>query len=530
MAKLTNHHAAAMLRSAKPRVQPDEAFVQRLQIDLQRQAVQQVSATVQPTPKRSVFSNWFGTFSLVGAGALAVVAAFLVLPDWLNPAQPIQGYIQKGPFISGSTITIQELDDRLQPSGNSYQVTTASDFGDYRLTQDISSNYVEVIAQGYYFDEVAGALSSGPLTLRAIADVSENKVVNVNVLTTLIAPRLRHIVIADGIALADAKKIAEQEVLHVFQITGQVATNFENMNISQAGADNGVLLAVSVLLQGQQSVAELSELLSKLSLAIRTDGTVATDGPLLQTIRDNAASLKTKQITDHLEQRFSDLGVMATVPNFGYLLKPFLDNADAFAYRITLQDNMFGVNRTAGATIKVTIFGNDFVAEQEVVSLKETVEATSVTYVNDHTLIAEFPIAQLSPGAYTVVVRNTATGRLGTTDGDPLPDDTLDLATTRLVLRGPAPSINGVSGEVSYLTGGTIELRGQHFAYGTFVWINGWQVPQAAIRITNDHLLHVDLSPALIADNPALPRRTPLTITVQTPDFQTTDYSGFQIQ
>lgn len=521
MAKLTKHHLAALIRSAKPTVQPDRSFVDRLHIQLQDRAQQLPAHSAPIIPAQTIFSNWFKLASLAGVGAVAVVAALLIVPSWLNPQQPLQGYIQKGPFISGSSITIQELDDRLQPTGKNYQVTTGSDFGDYRLSQDMDADYVEVIAQGYYFDEVSGELSNGPLTLRAIADISEDNVVNVNVLTTLIAPRIRHIVLVDDIPVTDAKKIAEQEVLTIFQITGDVATNFENMNISQSGSDHGILLAVSVLLQGQQSVAELSELLSKLSLAIKTDGVLETDGPLMQTIRDNAATLKAAQIKTNLKQRFTDLGINAKVPDFAYLLEPFVDNADAFSYQISLLDNVFGVNHTPGATIKVTILGEGFVESQEVVSLKETVNATSVSYVNSATLIAEFPIEKLSAGSYTVIVRNTETGRLGSINGE---------ATTRLILRGYAPSISSVTGSVSYLKGGTIEIKGENFAYGSFVWINGWQVPQAALRIANNQLIHVDLSPALIADNAALPRKTQLTITIQTPDFQEAQYTGFQIQ
>lgn len=525
MAKLTKHYFSSLLRSVRPRVQPDKIFVDRLASQLQLRANMLTNRSEPIVRHTNWFRKWLMLAPLVGAGAVAVMVLWLQ-----SPATPLTGYIQKGPFISGSTITIQELDKQLQPTGKTYQVTTASDFGDYRLDHNISSDYVEVIAEGYYFNEVSGTLSVAPLTLRAIADVSEENVVNVNVLTSLISGRIRHMVNVDEVDFTTAKQIAEQEVLTIFQITAPDIADFETMNISQEGTENGVLLAVSVLLQGQQSVAELSELLSKLNLAFRTDGVIESDGPLLQTIRDNADALNTSQIKQNLKNRYSELGIESTIPPFSNFIQPFISSADPLGYRITLMDNVFGVNRTPGATIRVTISGNGFVEGKEVVSLKETVTATAVEYIDDHTLVAELPIENLAAGSYTVVVRNADTGRLGVTDGFPIETESTDVEQNRFILRGYTPTITSLAGTVSYLNGGTVEIHGSNFAYGTFVWINGWQVPNDAIRVANDQLILVDLSPALIANNTSLPRKTDLIITVQTPDFQEAAYSGFRIQ
>jgi hypothetical protein len=195
-----------------------------------------------------------------------------------------------------------------------------------------------------------------------------------------------------------------------------------------------------------------------------------------------------------------------------------------------LLDNIFGVNRTPGTTIKTTIYGSGFVEGKEWVSLKNTIDASAVEYIDEHTLVATFPITTLSAGSYTVLVENTDTGRTGVTDGAPLEADSTTVAEQRLILRGYAPTVTSVTKTVPYLTGGTVSITGQHFAYGTFVWINDWQVPSAAVRVASSELVKVDLSPALIADNDELSRNIDLTITVQTPDFQTATWSGFQIQ
>ncbi len=136
MAHLTKYNASTLIRSAKPAVQPDRAFVSNLAIQLQNRA-QVLSQHPVHAIKTSWWQRWTIFTSIVSVGAVAIVAAVMIVPNWLNPTTPLTGYIQKGPFVSGTAITIQELDDRLQLTGTNYQVTTDSDFGDYRLAQDI---------------------------------------------------------------------------------------------------------------------------------------------------------------------------------------------------------------------------------------------------------------------------------------------------------------------------------------------------------------------------------------------------------
>ncbi|MBI2416120.1 MAG: hypothetical protein HYV33_05695 [Candidatus Kerfeldbacteria bacterium] len=528
MALVTKHHSTALIRTARPAVHPNALFVDQLSQQLQHRASQLRLESVPAVAQPAKFTWLFGTMGLGALAAAVVVVAFI--PAWLSGPAPLTGYIQKGPFISGSDITVQELDDQLQPTGQSYQVTTNSDFGDYLLEQDIKATYVEVIAQGFYFDEVQGVLSAAPLSLRSIADVSANQGVNVNVLTTLASPRIRYLVAETGLSFSAAKQQAEQEVLKIFKIETMSVGAFETMSISEAGESNGVLLAVSAIIQGQQSVAQVAELLSKLSLAIQTDGNLADSDSFMNIITSNATQLNSYAIRENLKQRFAELGVTASVPAFEQFIKPLALTADPFAYQITLLDNVFGVDHTSGATIKVTLFGSDFQADQEAVSLKNLVPASNIHYVDNHTLIVEFPIDQLAAGSYTVVVQNTITGRTGVTDGEPLETTVNHVQKKRLILRGYAPSVTKVTAAVSYVNGGTITIYGSNFAYGTFVWINDWQVPTQAIRVASDSVMYVDLSSALIANNPQLPRHTNLTLTIQTPDFQTADFSGFTIR
>ncbi len=101
----------------------------------------------------------------------------------------LSGEVQKGPFVRASSVTVQELDSTLAPTGRTFQVTTNDDEGDFSIPVNVSSQYVEVIAFGYYFDELTNSSSpSGQLTLRALANLTSGGTVNVNLLTSMSEP------------------------------------------------------------------------------------------------------------------------------------------------------------------------------------------------------------------------------------------------------------------------------------------------------------------------------------------------------
>lgn len=121
------------------------------------------------------------------------------------PEYSINGSVQKGQFIQGSVVTIQELNERLQPTGKSYQTQILDDMGSFELTSDIDSRYVEIIAEGFYFNEVTGNLSDAPLTLRSLSDLAMEGKSNVNLLTSLETPRIKYLVLNEGRTIPDAR-------------------------------------------------------------------------------------------------------------------------------------------------------------------------------------------------------------------------------------------------------------------------------------------------------------------------------------
>ncbi|WP_237274638.1 LamG-like jellyroll fold domain-containing protein [Tenacibaculum ovolyticum] len=228
----------------------------------------------------------------------------------------IKGVVQKGPFTSGSSITIQELGDSFSPNGTIYETVTNDDFGTYSLNSSINSNYIEVITRGFYFNEVSGNLSSANLTLRSLVKVNEEIASNINILTTLSRDRIIYLVNEEGLTFDNAQIKAKEEVLTIFKITNTNSiSDFAKMDLSKNTESDAILIAISSILQGENSVAELSELISKIILDIKTDGTLDS----LETInklKENSKKLNLFKIRENLENRYNSLGLNISIPLF----------------------------------------------------------------------------------------------------------------------------------------------------------------------------------------------------------------------
>jgi len=233
----------------------------------------------------------------------------------ISPAVNLKGYVQKGPFINGTTLIITELDDSLAATGKTFTTQITDNKGTFGIkTSQLDYQNLQLIATGFYFDEVKGEKSSAQLTLFALADVSATAQINVNVLSHLEKERVMYL-INQGKSFMEAKKQAQHEILAIFRIEKGDIANSESLDISQEGEDNAILLAISAILQGNNSVAELSELLADITFDIREDGTLNSE-KLKDTLKHNAINLNMPQIRQNVQLRYEELGVEAMIPNF----------------------------------------------------------------------------------------------------------------------------------------------------------------------------------------------------------------------
>lgn len=233
------------------------------------------------------------------------------------------GKAQKGPFVIGSNITINELNTKLKQTGNSFTASIVSDDGSFSFDNiELKSNLVLLTATGFYFSEVYGNLSNATLSLQAIVDLKNKDVVNVNVLTHVIKGRIETLV-TKGKSFQEANKQAQAEFLSFLGVNESFTTDFSSLDISKKEDYNAVLLAFSIILQKYTEVineqasltAELTELLSQLAHDFETDGEISNT-KLIDILLSNISQLNLTTIRQHIEDRYTALGMNVSIPNF----------------------------------------------------------------------------------------------------------------------------------------------------------------------------------------------------------------------
>ena len=233
------------------------------------------------------------------------------------------GKAQKGPFVTGTTITVNELNESLGQTGKAFTTSITSDDGSFSLNNiEMESNLALLSGNGFYFNEVLGQLSSAPITLQAIADLTHAETVNINVLTHITKARIETLV-RKGMSFSDAKRQAEGEFQDFLGVTNHFNQGFEQMSIASQGDFNAMLLAFSIILQRSSNniavvptlPAELTWLMTSLSTDFAADGAV-NDQALVDTLLYNISLQDQRYIRRRIQNYYSGLGLSVEIPNF----------------------------------------------------------------------------------------------------------------------------------------------------------------------------------------------------------------------
>lgn len=241
--------------------------------------------------------------------------------------EKVSGFVQKGPFVSGTSILMSELNPELVQTGKVFTSTISNDLGLFEVNNiELNSSFVEFTASGFYFNEVSGVISTAPITLSSLSDLTNKSSINVNVLTHLEKRRVENL-IKEGKSFGEAKDQAKGEILSIFSILTETTSDFEDYDISKNNEEGGVLLAISIILQGNRSVGELTELLSKIQNDIASDG-ILNDGEILNSLRVSTLVLDQSGIRTKIESRYRGLSITTPVPDFEKHLAKFLSFRD----------------------------------------------------------------------------------------------------------------------------------------------------------------------------------------------------------
>lgn len=221
----------------------------------------------------------------------------------------VKGKVEKGPLVRGSQIDMRTLDQYMVPTGNSYTTTIENNTGDFNFgSLKVNTPYAKLTADGYFFNEVDGKLSTGTIKLDAIVDLSDNSTVNVNVLTHLKSKRINHLIANEGKTFKEANEQAQRELLAQFGLQGYATKDASKFSITSGDDAAGALIAVSSLILSDRSEAEIVEYLSLLSNEFSTTGTFSdtTKGKFKST--RNYLNGRLDVIATNIKERYKELG------------------------------------------------------------------------------------------------------------------------------------------------------------------------------------------------------------------------------
>lgn len=221
----------------------------------------------------------------------------------------VKGKVEKGPLVRGSQIDMRTLDQYMVPTGNSYTTTIENNTGDFNFgSLKVNTPYAKLTADGYFFNEVDGKLSTGTIKLDAIVDLSDNSTVNVNVLTHLKSKRINHLIANEGKTFKEANEQAQRELLAQFGLQGYATKDASKFSITSGDDAAGALIAVSSLILSDRSEAEIVEYLSLLSNEFSTTGTFSdTTKEKLKSTR-NYLNGRLDVIATNIKERYKELG------------------------------------------------------------------------------------------------------------------------------------------------------------------------------------------------------------------------------
>lgn len=260
----------------------------------------------------------------------------------------LTGKVQKGPFVEGTDVIIFSLDSLFSQTGVVFKTSIVDKHGSFeQRDMNLSSQFVELVATGYYYNEVKGELSSAPLSLSAIADISSSDNVNVNILTTLERERILYL-IANGSNFQDAKKQAHKEVLAVFGMSPNLVGDAVGLDLEE----DARLLVISAIVQGFRPTAEVTQLLANIASDIREDGSL-DNMTTASVLKNNSMGLDAARLVQNMASY--DLEYTYSQNDVESLLQEFISNTSYTQTEFVTYpaEAKYGPNVLAGGTFHV---------------------------------------------------------------------------------------------------------------------------------------------------------------------------------
>ncbi|EOV0096952.1 hypothetical protein ACOIXW_000464 [Vibrio parahaemolyticus] len=232
------------------------------------------------------------------------------------------GAVQKGPLQPGSVVTINELNQDLQPTGRSYTTQIEDYEGNYSVKERFSTPYAELVAHGYYFNELTNHADE-QMSMSAFVDMNATSQVNFNVATAAMKQSVMAQVQA-GTEFNEAVDKATSDLLKLYsyapeQWSGHI--NFYNTNLSNSGDTSTLLLVISAstLTMATDNKLTLEEQIDEIGQVLLEPESVQFEEMKQALSTYNLALYKTAAY-ENTQKYFADNGLEFDIPHIDYFI------------------------------------------------------------------------------------------------------------------------------------------------------------------------------------------------------------------
>lgn len=226
------------------------------------------------------------------------------------------GHIEKGPFLSSSTVTIQPIDEKMYSLGGCYSIPVKDNLGTYDINiAKMPTPYIKMSSTGYYYDECSGSVSVAPVTLMGIADLSKGTNINVNIFTHLKYYR-EETLVKGGMTLEASDAQAQKEILEAFGLQRFNDVNVNTFSITNGGDAASILISNSImLLYYKHSGSQFSDYLANLANDFADDGKFTDQN--IEQINANKNNMVSyiEYYASHLTKYYENIGKVISYPS-----------------------------------------------------------------------------------------------------------------------------------------------------------------------------------------------------------------------
>ncbi|MCR9543783.1 hypothetical protein [Vibrio alginolyticus] len=276
------------------------------------------------------------------------------------------GAVQKGPLQPGSVATAYELNQGLEKTNISYTTQIEDYEGNYNINERFNTPYVELVAQGNYFNELTGK-SDEQMRMSAFVDMNATTQVNFNVATAAMKASIMAKVQA-GQVFDEAVHETTAELLSLYSYDPEQWAddiNFYNVNLSNAGDTSTVLLVISAstLTMATENGLTLEQQIEKIGQVLLEPKSVQFEEMKQALTKYSLALYKTKAY-ENTQKYYADNGLDFDIPHVDYFIDidgdGVLPNKDLPVFRYTSGVSLAATEESIGEEVPAGVSAIDY--------------------------------------------------------------------------------------------------------------------------------------------------------------------------